>query len=637
MENIDSTFDVLLIHNYQTKKQPIATLLNRIPDGTFEVHEENCLKNGLLFLQRSSPDVVLLNIESEDDNLETIRQIEKHCCRNKIAIVAIVEELDSTFTDIKADKYLIRKEISQESLEKTIVSIAQRQQYAQRLQKVKEENYELNSQLIKTKSLFESIVGGTSNLIWSIDLQGNYTFLNQAWLSFTGQTLATALKEDWRSRIHPEDLAQFNRVYQNALAKQQGFQIEYRLKRFDGKYRTVVNTAVRQEDSQKKFIGFLCSCVDITRHKAIEQQLIQQSHTDRILTKIAQNIYSSLNINLILQAATDEIVQFLAADRVFITKVHDCYELSLLFESKSATSSSCELFDLKKLPVKELKDNFNLLSSKAIVALGNTSEGTVINNGCGDCTLTPYSLLLVPILCDRQLWGLICIDYSLSQKYRQQLEVEFLEQVTIQLGIAIRQWLLYQKLKLANRELSQQASVDGLTGIANRRQFDRYIALEWKRCAREKHPLSLIICDLDYFKLYNDAYGHQAGDLCLMAVAQAMVKVTKRPADLVARYGGEEFAIILPNTNIWGAKYIAEQVRFQIEALKIAHVDSTINDYVTLSLGVACCIPDRHLKLATTIEAADKGLYQAKKMGRNRVCIFEIDKLTNHSTQGQDI
>ena len=633
MENIDSTFNVLLIHNYQTKKQQIATLLNQIPNRTFEIHEENCWENGLLFLQRSLPDVILLNIKSENDNLETIRQIKKLCCRNKIAIVAIVEELPSTFTGIKADKYLIREEISPALLEKTIISIAQQKQYAQRLQKVKEKNYELNSQLIKTKSLFESIVDSTSNLILAIDLQGNYTFLNQAWLSFTGQTLATALKENWRSRIHPEDLAQFNRIYQNALVKQQGFQIEYRLKRFDGKYRTVVNTAVRQENSQKKFIGFLCSCLDVTRYKAIEQQLIQQSHTDRILTKIAQNIYSSLNINLILQTATDEIVQFLAADRVFITKVSEGCQLNLLFESKSAVSSSCELFDLKKLPVKEFNHNFDILKKKAIVALDHTSTGTVVNNGCSDFTLVPYSLLLVPIFCERQLWGLICIEYSFRQKYWQQLEVEFLEQVTIQLGIAIKQWLLYQKLELANQELSQQAAIDSLTKIANRRQFDRYIALEWKRCAREKHPLSLIICDLDYFKLYNDVYGHQAGDLCLTAVAQAMVKVTKRPADLVARYGGEEFAIILPNTNILGAKYLAEQVRFQIEALKIAHVDSKINDYVTLSLGVACCIPDRHLKLATLIEAADKGLYQAKEMGRNRVCIFEIDRLINHPAQ----
>ena len=108
--------------------------------------------------------------------------------------------------------------------------------------------------------------------------------------------------------------------------------------------------------------------------------------------------------------------------------------------------------------------------------------------------------------------------------------------------------------------------------MANRRQFDRYLALEWKRGAREKQPLSLILCDIDYFKLYNDTYGHQAGDRCLMEVAQTIAKVIKRPADLVARYGGEEFAVILPNTNLSGAKYIAQQIRARVEALKIAHI-----------------------------------------------------------------
>ncbi|MGL5075717.1 MAG: diguanylate cyclase, partial [Waterburya sp.] len=204
--------------------------------------------------------------------------------------------------------------------------------------------------------------------------------------------------------------------------------------------------------------------------------------------------------------------------------------------------------------------------------------------------------------------------------------IKFLKQVALQLEIAIKQSELYQHLEQANQELEKLAVLDGLTKIANRRKFDQYLEGEWKRLTRERSPLSLILCDIDYFKLYNDTYGHQAGDRCLQKVAQAISKVIKRPADLVARYGGEEFAVILPNTDAGGAKYLARQIRLQIEALKIPHINSKVDLYVTLSLGVASCIPNGGLGFYALVAAADKGLYQAKELGRNQVALFEMEK-----------
>ena len=194
----------------------------------------------------------------------------------------------------------------------------------------------------------------------------------------------------------------------------------------------------------------------------------------------------------------------------------------------------------------------------------------------------------------------------------------------MQLAIAIHQSELYQKLAQVNRELEELSTVDPLTNIANRRKFDRYLAVEWQRLAREKAPLSLIMCDIDYFKLYNDTYGHQAGDRCIKWVAQAISKTIKRPADLVTRYGGEEFAIILPNTTADGAEYLAQQIRLQIGALQIAHINSPIDLYITLSLGVAGCIPAHDSAPEALIAAADSSLYQAKELGRNRVVKFSM-------------
>ena len=160
-----------------------------------------------------------------------------------------------------------------------------------------------------------------------------------------------------------------------------------------------------------------------------------------------------------------------------------------------------------------------------------------------------------------------------------------------------------------------------MTGIANRRKFDRYLDKEWRRLAREKAPLSLILCDVDYFKLYNDTYGHQAGDRCLRDVAQAISKVIKRPADLAARYGGEELAIILPNTDPEGAKKVAEKINLQVKALHLPHINSPIDIYLTLSFGVAGVTPCHNSSPQKLIETADRALYRAKESGRNRIVL----------------
>lgn len=178
---------------------------------------------------------------------------------------------------------------------------------------------------------------------------------------------------------------------------------------------------------------------------------------------------------------------------------------------------------------------------------------------------------------------------------------------------------LYQQLESANRELQHLAGSDGLTLVANRRRFDEYLDQQFRLMAREKAPLSLILGDIDFFKSYNDTYGHQAGDDCLRQVARAISRSVSRPADLVARYGGEELAVILPNTHAEGAVQIAEKVRSEVKVLEIAHANSQISNCVTLSLGVASTLPCDESSCAMLISAADKALYQAKSKGRDAV------------------
>ncbi|MCP4692341.1 MAG: diguanylate cyclase [Desulfobacterales bacterium] len=174
------------------------------------------------------------------------------------------------------------------------------------------------------------------------------------------------------------------------------------------------------------------------------------------------------------------------------------------------------------------------------------------------------------------------------------------------------------ELKKINDELKRQSTIDGLTHIPNRRRFDECIYNEWKRMARQNQPLSLIMCDVDHFKLYNDHYGHQAGDDCLRVVANAISGQLRRPADVAARYGGEEFAVILPETFEDGACHVAESIREGLLRLQIPHKDSPVHQHVTLSLGVACMTPDAESTIESLIETADKALFKAKGDGRNR-------------------
>ncbi len=186
-----------------------------------------------------------------------------------------------------------------------------------------------------------------------------------------------------------------------------------------------------------------------------------------------------------------------------------------------------------------------------------------------------------------------------------------------------------EALQKANEKLKRQATLDGLTQIGNRRKFDEYLDEEWRRMKREHGVLSLILCDIDYFKLYNDGYGHQAGDKCLQVVAQLIDSVFRRPADVVARYGGEEFAIILPNTDARGAVYMAELIKKEMLRVNIAHEYSKVSQSVTLSLGVSSVVPNHFISKEIFINKADKALYKAKENGRNKVvCCSDVDKIT---------
>lgn len=183
----------------------------------------------------------------------------------------------------------------------------------------------------------------------------------------------------------------------------------------------------------------------------------------------------------------------------------------------------------------------------------------------------------------------------------------------------------YQSQELAhlNQRLDKIAHEDALTGIANRRSFNNAAEREWDIAQRDQRPLSLLLLDVDFFKRYNDTYGHEGGDICLQSIARAIRDAMLRPADLAARYGGEEFVVLMPDTDIEGAIMVAQRILDSVDSCQLPHASSSVEPYVTVSVGITTLTPQQGQPLQDAIRQADTALYQAKENGRHQYRVFE--------------
>lgn len=207
--------------------------------------------------------------------------------------------------------------------------------------------------------------------------------------------------------------------------------------------------------------------------------------------------------------------------------------------------------------------------------------------------------------------GSLAVTLFISAILERQERISFLQGVLLQHEGRERERL--------NRELERLVHQDALSGLANRRHFDAMINREWDRLRREERPLALLFIDVDHFKLFNDTYGHGRGDDCLAAVAGVLADAVRRPGDLAARYGGEEFVVLLPDTELGGARDVAERILAGVDALGITHAASDVCDHVTISIGVAVQVPDGASSALSLLHLADAALYAAKNAGRHRI------------------
>ena len=372
--------------------------------------------------------------------------------------------------------------------------------------------------------------------------------------------------------------------------------------------------------------------------KRLNESLRLQATEEKILFQLSERIRRSLSIDSTLQTAVTEIQKLFNYDRVIINRWKNenvTFSVQSIREGITEVPPGYYSYYFSDLYVSDSTQhnhyqngNIRVIEDITQVNLESREQESLEQLGI-------KAQLIIPILQSKinsphpdgseTLWGWLIIQQCDSTRKWQQTEISLLKRLTSQLAIAVNQGLLYQQLQQSNQKLKQLALREPLTEVYNRRYFEQQIIQEWKRLQRIPSPLSVIFCDIDHFKLYNDTYGHQQGDKCLKKVAQGIKQTIKRPADFVARYGGEEFIIVLPHTPIEGAKTVAKSIQNQIQKLQIPNIYSPTSPVVTVSMGIAATIPLQQNSPSLLIEAVDQALYLAKSNGRNQIAIYQED------------
>lgn len=446
-------------------------------------------------------------------------------------------------------------------------------------------------------------------LIWLSGIDKLRSYFNKVWLEFTGRTMEQEMGNGWAEGVHPDDRQHCLDVYINSFDARQNFEMEYRLKRFDGEYRWLLDTGLPRFDANGEFLGYIGSCIDISDRKQAEldRKFANQQLSDRIaeLDQRHREMVTLGEISDFLQAcftieeACDALSQFIAplfpncAGGVFVTNTsRDRVEV---MSSWGESLQSEESF----LP----RDCWALRRGRLHF---HGDNGVSCNHIPPDEAIA--ATLCIPMIAQCETIGLFYLSTNNAialPESKQQLARTLAEQV----GLAIANLHLQTVLQ-------QQSIRDPLTGLFNRRYLEETLNRELSRAQRQQHQIGVIMLDIDHFKQFNDTYGHDAGDYVLQTVGNLLKKYV-RGSDVACRYGGEEMILILPESSLEAASKRAEQIREAIAQVSLTHNAQLLGN-VTASLGVAS-FPQHGPTGSVVIQSADAALYRAKNAGRNQV------------------
>ncbi len=474
---------------------------------------------------------------------------------------------------------------------------------------------------------FRALVENSPDIVSRVDRQFRFLYLNPRVAIETGISTSDWIGKTELELGFPEAIVRpWHEVVQQVFAKGKEQLYESEFPSADGTTKYWQCRLVPEFNPEGEVESVLTVSRDITERKIFEEALHQCVQHERLLGDITDKIRQSLELETILETTVVEVQKILQADRVFIYRFNPDWSGTIVTESVVAGFES--------ILGRNCRDSYLVETRGEAFRQGHIQaldDVQMINfTPCHQELLKQLQIrasLLLPICIypsnsqgeanSQTVWGLLGINSCVEPRHWQTQDIEFLNRLTGKLAIAVQQSALYQRLKKANEELQYLAHYDQLTQVANRRYFDQYFEEQWHQLQRKKAPLSFILCDVDYFKPYNDTYGHVAGDNCLVQVAQAISRSVQHPTSLVARYGGEEFAIILPNTHAKKAIEIVHQIQQEILNLNILHSTSLTAKHITLSFGIAYLNSAFNSSRETLIRQADNALYQAKDAGRN--------------------
>lgn len=473
--------------------------------------------------------------------------------------------------------------------------------------------------------------------VWDVDLHTMTSTIDLNYVQMLGYESLDLHQSvaDWANSLHPEDRAEVVKLFQDYISGQRDdYHVEFRIQTKAGAWKWVLSTGkIVAWDTQGQPTRIIGTHIDIDQRKQAELALAHKAEQERLFAEITNDIRRSLNLREMLASAVNNIRHILNADRVLVLRTVPNNHAETVAESVrpglESLHNRCWLnFELSDVCMQEyLSGDFHFIDE----------EYRSLCNECWIPNLTDenvQSKIIAPINQTNDqgiyIWGILLIQSLQITPPWQPDDGALTAKICHQLAIAIHQAELYEslqaansELQAANQELDHLARYDSLTQVANRRYFDEHLREEWSRMEREQHPLAIIMCDIDFFKAYNDHYGHVVGDSCLQKIAQTLQQTVNRSGDLVARYGGEEFVLILPNTPLMGAVAIAEKIQIAISQLNLPHDHSTIAQFVTLSLGITAQVPNSASSTQALIAQADQALYIAKQTGRNRYCLCD--------------
>lgn len=645
MTECDAAICVLVVEDSPVDRRLLQKLLE--PDETecFRLTAVDRLSRAIEAARGTAFDVALLDLALPDSQgLVTVQRMHEAVPDLPLVVLTGFDDERVGVASLRkgAQDYLLKDDLRPALLRRAVRYAIERQRVLDRLQQSQE--------ALKAQQQFlRSIVDANPNPIGVKDAAGRYTLANLALARFYGTTPDRLVGEtDARFNPYPAQVERIRRQEAEILATRQEQAIAQEpLRNAQGELRwfQTIRKPLLTPDGQVCHI--LEVSADITERQMAEQLLWQQAEREQLLGQIAEQIHRSLDLPQIATAAATQIRPLLEADLVALYRQDADAPGSVALEAADVREAALPAPAARGQWLGPLLQSSLRWRDRALVAEDLEGLDLSPETRAGLSALQARALLVAPIVRgellaeqgdsaglpggrdastataagDRptlaSLWGVLVVSQGEPRSW-EAWEIRLVTHLSAQLAIAIQQSDLYRQLKTANATLKQLASLDGLTGIPNRRQFDEVLQREWHRLARKQQPLAAIMVDIDCFKAYNDRYGHLAGDDCLQQVARAVARAARRGSDYAFRYGGEEFVLLLADADADGAAVVAEEILQAVRALNLAHEASTVADRVTASLGVADRLPDPQQPPATLIQAADRALFRAKTEGRNR-------------------